>query len=251
MVSVALSPNIDRPLSSSGEARGDESASWDSRSDLALAATLASGDAAALDRLYAHYRPVAFSIAYSLLADAGAAEDVVQDAFIRAWRNASSFQATRGSFRAWLLTIVRNTAIDQLRARKTAVRHQTRLAQFATTTDGDDVSTSVIAQEEARRLRAALGSLPLAQRHAVELAFFAGLSHGEIAALTGIPLGTVKGRMRLGLRRLRHDLRDLAPNRPSTTSPESACGGNDPAPFHDPYDRAKDKEQMVLGMRRA
>jgi RNA polymerase sigma-70 factor (ECF subfamily) len=179
--------------------------------DVTLARALASGEMAALDQLYQAYRPIAFAVAYALLQDACAAEDAVHDAFFRAWRNAASYQQARGSLRSWLLTIVRNTAIDQLRARGVAIRHQPRLQREAIAESDDDVSTTVSAAADATRLRNALQALPTAQRQALELAFFAGLTHGEIAARTGAPLGTVKGRVRLGLRRLRHDLADLSP----------------------------------------
>lgn len=179
--------------------------------DAALARALAAGDAAALDHLYLAYRSVAFAAAFTLLQDASAAEDVVQDAFVRVWRSAASYQAERGTLRAWLLTIVRNTAIDQLRARGVASRYQPHLQRAATADAVDDVATTVTDATDARRLRDALRTLPAEQRRALELAFFAGLTHGEIAARTGAPLGTVKGRVRLGLRRLRNDLADLAP----------------------------------------
>jgi RNA polymerase sigma-70 factor (ECF subfamily) len=178
--------------------------------DAGLVLAIAAGDAAALDLLYRRYRPLAFAAAYALLRDPHAAEDAVHDAFLKVWRAAASFQPSRGSLRAWLLTIVRNAAIDHLRTRRVVTRPDL-------TFDGDemqagsdpDVASAVEAATDARRLHAALNTLPPAQRHAVELAFFAGLTHGEIAVQTGLPLGTVKGRVRLGLRHLRDHLQDL------------------------------------------
>ena len=187
--------------------------------DAALAAQIATGDTNALDQLYVAHRAAAFAVAYSVLRDAAAAEDVVQDAFVRAWRSAASYQPARGALRSWLLTIVRNTAIDQMRARGTALRHQPRL--FHAADDGADVLETVAEAGDARRLYAALDALPTEQRQALELAFFAGLTHGEIAARTGAPLGTVKGRVRLGLRRLRQDLADLAPTMPTRSRLQS------------------------------
>jgi RNA polymerase sigma-70 factor (ECF subfamily) len=183
--------------------------------DAVLAAQIAGGESNALDRFYLAHRAAAFATAYAVLRDASAAEDVVQDAFLRAWRSAATFQVERGSLRSWLLTIVRNTAIDQLRVRGTALRHQPRLHHELVDVDVADVAETVTEAVEARRLHAALDSLPLEQRRALELAFFGGLTHGEIAARTGAPLGTVKGRVRLGLRRLRQELADLAPAMPS------------------------------------
>ena len=184
----------------------------ESLSDLALIAAVAAGDVSALDALYARYRSPAFACAYSLLRERNAAEDALHDAFLNVWRGAAAFQPARGSLRGWLLTIVRNAAIDHLRGRRQA-------SYFAFTPEeplqpgpaADDPAAEVAGALEAQRLRGAVAGLPASQRHAVELAFFAGLTHGEIAARTGVPLGTVKGRVRLGLRRLRHDLRELAP----------------------------------------
>jgi RNA polymerase sigma-70 factor, ECF subfamily len=176
--------------------------------DLVLA--VAAGDAAALDLLYRRYRPLAFAAAYALLQDPHAAEDAVHDAFLKVWRAASSFQPARGSLRAWLLTIVRNAAIDQLRTRRVVARPDPTFEHEDAHAGSDpDVASTVEAATDARRLHAALSTLPPAQRHAVELAFFAGLTHGEIAVQTGLPLGTVKGRVRLGLRHLRDHLQDL------------------------------------------
>ena len=185
--------------------------------DGALIAAVAAGDAAALDLLYRRYRPLAFSVACKLLRDRAAAEDVVHDAFLSVWRAAASYQPGRGSPRAWLLTIVRNSAIDSLRARELARRPRTTFACLQAHAPVDeDISVTVATAAEARRLGAALTALPPEQRSAIELAFFAGLTHDQIATLTGVPLGTVKGRVRLGLRRLRRDLADLGLSSPGT-----------------------------------
>jgi RNA polymerase sigma-70 factor (ECF subfamily) len=179
--------------------------------DSALTASIAAGDAAAFDELYRRYQPLAFAVALGLLHEPAAAEDAVHDAFLRFWRAARSFQPARGALRSWLLTIVRNAAIDELRARQLARRPEVTRAQLDVHVHpGDDVVAGALARSEAERLHVALRSLPAAQRQALELAFFAGLTHSEIAARTGMPLGTVKGRVRLGLRRLRHDLGDYA-----------------------------------------
>jgi RNA polymerase sigma-70 factor (ECF subfamily) len=179
--------------------------------DLELISSLARGNSAALDPLYLRYRKAAFACAYALLRDAGEAEDAVHDAFLRVWRAAASYRPERGAPRGWLMTIFRNTALDLLRARQTARRHQPGLAHHAAIENDDDIATTVAFTAEARRVRAALGELPMEQRHALELAYFAGLTHTEIARQTGAPLGTVKGRVRLALRRLRVELGDLDP----------------------------------------
>ena len=187
--------------------------------DAGLVLAIAAGDAAALDLLYRRYRPLAFAAAYALLQDPHAAEDAVHDAFLKVWRAAASFQPARGSLRAWLLTIVRNAAIDQLRTRRVVTRPDLTLDREDVQAGSDpDVASTVEAASEASRLHDALRTLPPAQRHAVELAFFAGLTHGEIAVQTGLPLGTVKGRVRLGLRRLRDHLHDLDLANLTTTS---------------------------------
>jgi RNA polymerase sigma-70 factor, ECF subfamily len=187
--------------------------------DSALVAAVAAGDIAALDVLYRRYRPLAFAVACNLLRDRAAAEDVVHDAFLSVWRAASSFQPRRGSPRAWLVTIVRNAAIDALRARELARRPCTTSERLQAHAQVDeDIYWTVATAAEARRLSPALKTLPAEQRFAIELAFFAGLTHEQIAEVTGVPLGTVKGRVRLGLRRLRHALHDLAPSSPGNPS---------------------------------
>jgi len=187
--------------------------------DGALIAAIAAGDTAALDLLYSRYRPLAFAVACKLVHDRTAAEDVVHDAFLSVWRAASSFQPGRGSPRAWLLTIVRNAAIDALRARELARRPGITFERLqAHAPVSEDICWTVAMAAEARRLGAALIALRPEQRSAIELAFFAGLTHEQIAELTGVPLGTVKGRVRLGLRRLRHALQDLAPSSPGEPS---------------------------------
>jgi RNA polymerase sigma-70 factor, ECF subfamily len=194
--------------------------------DAATIAAVAAGDAAALDLLYVRFRPAAFATAYAVLRDPATAEDVVHDAFLSVWRNAASYRRERGAARAWLLTIVRNAAIDHLRSRRFLVQLQPtdeidRYERPGRDRIAEDVASTVAATTDAHRVRAAVRTLPAAQRDAVELAFFAGLTHGEIAARTGLPLGTVKGRLRLGLRRLRKDLPDLAPGMPA--SPRAAA----------------------------
>ena len=187
--------------------------------DGALIAAIAAGDIAALDLLYRRYQSLAFAVACKLLRERTVAEDVVHDAFLSIWRAATSFRPGRGSPRSWLLTIVRNAAIDALRARELARRPGIAIEYLRAHAPVDeDISLTVATAGEARRLGAALTALRPEQRSAIELAFFAGLTHEQIAALTGVPLGTVKGRVRLGLRRLRQSLPDLAPSSPEETT---------------------------------
>jgi RNA polymerase sigma-70 factor (ECF subfamily) len=217
MESVSIPHAGMTPVAEMGHGTGEQRARFTDRAhdegdDAALVAAVATGDAVALDLLYRRYRPVAFAAAYGMLRDPNAAEDAVHDAFLNVWRGARSFQPARGPLRGWLLTIVRNTATDHLRARRFAAPSQDAWESSALTAQSDDdISATVAAAADAGRLRAALQTLPPDQRSTLELAFFGGLTHGEIAARTGVPLGTVKGRVRLGLRRLRHELQDIAP----------------------------------------
>lgn len=143
-----------------------------------------------------------------VLGDPARAEDAVQDAFLNVWNRASSFDAARGSLRAWLLTTVRNRCIDYLRGRGSHERREEELEPDA----GDSQSRSdpwreVALSLERGAVRDAMASLPSEQRQVVEMAYFGGYSHSEIADMTGVPLGTVKGRMRLALEKMSSYLR--------------------------------------------
>jgi RNA polymerase sigma-70 factor (ECF subfamily) len=166
-----------------------------------LMALIRDGDADALAALYDRHHRAAFALAYRILNDFGAAEDVVQESFLAVWRHAASYQPQRGRPRNWLLTIVHHRALNQIRG---------RLApnQLAELDDGlsDDKQPDVwqtaydnIRREEVQR---AIATLPEEQRSAIELAFFGGLSHSEIAERQALPLGTVKSRIRLAFRKL-------------------------------------------------
>jgi RNA polymerase sigma-70 factor, ECF subfamily len=167
-----------------------------------MAALLRSGEAAAIEWLYDRYGRLAFGLAVRILNDGSAAEDVVQEAFLAIWRNARLFDVERGSLRTWLLSIVRNRAIDHLRGRHNAAHDQleTMPASRANVTDAWE---AVSLELERKQVREALASLPEVQRQSLELAYFEGLSHSEIASRMEVPLGTVKGRMRLGLEKVR------------------------------------------------
>lgn len=166
--------------------------------DSALVVAIRSGDQSAMGTLYDRYSPIVYAVALRVLGDTGSAEDVLQDVFMQLWRNPTAFDASRGSLGAWLAVIARNRAIDALRKRKPE-------------NDLDDVIVSVepdMAGEADRarvreKVRAALSSMPDPQRKALELAYYEGLTHSEIAAKTGEPLGTIKTRIRAGLLTLR------------------------------------------------
>lgn len=171
------------------------------------------GNVEALGALYDRHRRAALSVALRILEDPCAAEDAVHDAFLAAWRRSETFDPARGSVRGWLLAIVRNAAIDRRRSRFVHTDLDASLARGDIQPDAstDDTFASVTAHMEAERIRKALYDLPAEQREAIELAYFGGLTHQEIAQRTGAALGTVKGRLRLGLHKLRTSLADLLP----------------------------------------
>lgn len=171
--------------------------------DADLVAKLASGSQDALAELYDRYGGLAYAVALRVLGDPGRAEDAVQEAFLKIWNHAASFDISRGSLRTWLLASVRNRSIDSLRGRGAHERQELEL-QPAILQAGprDDPWREVSLSLERDAVREAMRSLPAEQRQAVELAYFAGYSQREIADMTKVPLGTVKGRMRLALEKL-------------------------------------------------
>jgi RNA polymerase sigma-70 factor, ECF subfamily len=166
--------------------------------DTRLIAAIRSGDEQAMAQLYDRYSSIVYSVALRVVGDTGAAEDILQEVFLQLWRNPGAFDASRGNLAAWLAVITRNRAIDSLRRRKSE-------------TDIDDVIVSVqpdLAGEAERnraleKVRGTLNSMAPQQRSLLEMAFFEGLTHSEIAAKTGEPLGTIKTRIRSGLVMLR------------------------------------------------
>lgn len=174
------------------------------RSDADLLTAIQRRDDGALAELYDRHGAVAHGVAYRILGERSAAEDVVQEAFLSAWRHAAGYRPERGSARAWLLTIVHHAAIDRHRRRHKREGTDVPLddVAFGLASRGDDPFTAAASGIEAEQVRGALAGLPGEQRRAIELAFFGGLTHQEVAERTGEPLGTIKGRMRLGLKKL-------------------------------------------------
>jgi RNA polymerase sigma-70 factor, ECF subfamily len=165
-------------------------------------------DPEAFGVFYDRHGGVAYSLAYRIVGERGAAEDVTQEAFISIWRSGARYDRTRGSVRSWMLSIVRNRAIDALRS---SAGKAPRL-----TLDDDSIleqrpaeeltEEEAIRHETATEVRGALDQLPGDQSKVIELAYFGGFSQSEIARMLGVPLGTVKGRMRLGLEKIRNEL---------------------------------------------
>ena len=174
--------------------------------DRAALDRIARGELDALDELYERYKTMAYSIALRITNDGSLAEDVVQDAFLGAWRNASRYLEGRGSVKTWLLAIVHHRAIDAVRRRRPATDLPDRDDAPPPELRLPDVWAEVAANLDAAAVRAAMAALTDVQREAIELAYFGGLTQVEIAEQTGAPLGTVKSRMRLGLLAMRRVL---------------------------------------------
>jgi RNA polymerase sigma-70 factor (ECF subfamily) len=169
------------------------------------------GSPRAFELLYDRHGGAAFSLAYRMVGDRVAAEDISQEAFLSIWRSRLRYDSARGSVRTWVLGIVHNRAIDALRRGSV---HERRREEFDGVEERHEAPerTDVEAarREEARSVRSALDTLPADQRRTIELAYFGGFSHSQIAELLDEPIGTIKGRMRLGLGKLRDQLSDLA-----------------------------------------
>jgi len=182
--------------------------------DQVLLANVSRGDSAALRALYDTCSGRALSIAYRVLGTRSEAEEVVQETFVQVWRQAASYDASRGGATAWIATIARSRALDRLRTRAAGERAVARSEE--PDPPAQPSPPELAAQRELRtQVIAALGALPQEQRSAIELAYYEGLSHTEIAARLGDPLGTVKTRVRLGLAKL---AAVLGPHRPGESS---------------------------------
>jgi len=169
------------------------------------------GEVRAFELIFGRHASSAFSLAYRMCGRSAMAEDIVQEAFLSLWRSAAAYDAARGGVRAWILSIVRNRAIDAFR----------REGAKAATSVGDEglaerlpalelTDREVERRDDARQVRDALKGLPPDQRQVIELAYFGGFTHTQIAEMLKLPAGTVKGRMRLGLSKLRFALGDAA-----------------------------------------
>ena len=193
-------------MSQSGSvpATGDSVTLPPSDADQLLA--VAQGDQEAIGRLYDRHQGTMYGLAIRITDDAGLAQDVVQEAMLGVWRNASRFDPARAKARTWMLALVHHRAIDALRRRRASVALPEPDVPPPAALVVPDIWDDVVGRLDAMALREALGRVPAAQREVLELAYFAGRTQQEIASQVGIPLGTVKSRVRLGLLALRAEL---------------------------------------------
>lgn len=180
----------------------------DKGQDMKLVERIAGGDADALGELYDRYGRVAFGVLYRMLPGPEAAEEVAQDAFHAVWQQARSYRAERGSVRTWLLAICRNAAIDWRRTRGKRTEREVPIDAAAELLSDARIDERVVSAMRAERVRAVVRALPDEQREVLALAFWGGYSQSEIAARTNAPLGTVKSRVRLAMKKLRERLEE-------------------------------------------
>ncbi|HXA43684.1 MAG TPA: sigma-70 family RNA polymerase sigma factor [Candidatus Solibacter sp.] len=160
------------------------------------------GDPGALELAYNRYGGLAYGLSLRIVSDTGDAEEVVQEVFLRIWKSPYSFDPSRGSFRTWLLTLIRNRSIDRLRARHRMPAGAELPVHLEDHSTHSDPWQTLALGLERDAVRKGLDTLPVEQREAIEMAFLSGYTHTEIAERLGLPLGTVKGRLRLGLEKL-------------------------------------------------
>jgi|SRR5215216_135531 RNA polymerase sigma-70 factor (ECF subfamily) len=168
-----------------------------------LISLVEAADAEAFATLYDRHSRAAFSLAYRMMGERQASEDLAQDAFLKVWRSASSYRAERGSVRTWILSIVHNRGIDQIRSQASRRRTQEEIEASAPRSQPSEAFAETWRNSQREQVREALGTLPPEQLKILELAYFSGYTHMEISDLLDLPLGTVKGRMRLGLKKIR------------------------------------------------
>lgn len=169
------------------------------------------GDSKAFEMLYDRHGGAAYSLAYRIVGTRAAAEDATQEAFLSIWRSQRNYLPERGSVRNWILRIVRNRTVDSLR--RNLVHEKRRASGDAieeTEPTSDRTDVEAVRRDEARTIRTALEQLPDQQMRVIELAYFGGFTHTEIAEMLDTPLGTVKGRMRLGLEKLHTELAEVS-----------------------------------------
>ncbi|HZP57811.1 MAG TPA: sigma-70 family RNA polymerase sigma factor [Dehalococcoidia bacterium] len=179
-----------------------------------LMTRVCAGEMTAFETLYDRYGDLVYSVVLRVVSDGHIAEDITQDVFLRLWRKPEQFDAARGKFVTWLLSIARNRSIDERRSHGRRLRHEALPPAteeediLPGTSDADDPATAAVLSDERAAVRQALSTLPPEQRLAVQLAYFGGLTQQEIANQLGQPLGTVKTRIRLAMQKMRVALQD-------------------------------------------
>jgi len=185
----------------------DVAADFPSLADEELMQLMRRGDARAFEVIYDRHAAVAFSLAYRMMSTRNAAEDVTQEAFLSLWRSGARYDPARGSVRTWILGIVHHRAIDALRRNKVHDRRRGGDDSVLERVQApEDTPAEAARREEASVMREAIDTLPRDQSRVIELAYFGGFTHTQIAEMLNMPIGTVKGRMRLGLDKLRRRL---------------------------------------------
>lgn len=175
--------------------------------DATLVLQLLRKDVSAFEQLYDRHSRLVYGLVLRILQQAATAEEIVQDVFLQLWRNADRYDASRGPFVPWLLTLARNRALDQLRLKSERQRRKEhQVDELPPVCALPDFETDVDDQRQAERVRSLMNGLQPQQRRAIEMAYFQGMSHSEIAAALNEPLGTVKSWIRSGLLRLREGL---------------------------------------------
>ena len=208
------------------ESAAAASSGYEGLDDRSLVAQVTDGDAGALEALYGRYGRACFGLARRILADEQFAQDVVQEVFLTVWRDAARFDASRGGFSTWLLSMTHHKAVDSVRREENLRKRRTTAEALETReSDGPRVEDAVWSLLRRERVREVLATLPEPQREALVLAYFGGYTQREIAGLTSTPLGTVKTRMLAGMRRMKESLDGLS----------NAAGGSEPSgPSHPP-----------------
>lgn len=170
------------------------------------------GDTQAFATLYDRHGRAVYSLAYRMMGERQAAEDLAQEAFLEVWRAAKSYRAERGSVRTWILSIVHHRGVDQLRSAARRRQIGDKVQAVTPVSQPSEAFTETWHNSQREQVREALRMLPPEQLKVLELAYFSGYTHTEIAKLLELPLGTVKGRMRLGLKKIREyfDSRGMA-----------------------------------------
>ena len=168
-----------------------------------LISLVEAADAEAFATLYDRHSRAAFSLAYRMMGERQASEDLTQDAFLKVWRGASSYRADRGSVRTWILSIVHNRGIDQIRSQASRRRTQEKIEASAPRSQPSEAFAETWRNSQRDQVREALNTLPSEQLKVLELAYFSGYTHAQVSELLDVPLGTTKGRMRLGLKKMR------------------------------------------------